>query len=162
MVTWRAGLDLNPLHVSNDEDVAWLRACIWPEHDERRRRLDLAVEIVADDPPRIDRGDLRTATFDVIGQAPKDAIKVVFHSAVLAYVDEVSRREFASSMRELVEARGDVVWLSNEGPSVVDGIAGPTATTARSSSPARFHLGRNGTELIALTDPHGRWIEWVR
>mgnify|MGYP003953854005 CR=1 FL=1 len=98
----------------------------------------------------------------MIGQAPKDAIKVVFHSAVLAHVDEVSRREFASSMRELVEDCDDVGWLSNEGPSVVDGIPGPVVTTERSSSRARFHLGRNGTELIALTDPHGRWIEWVR
>lgn len=161
-VTWRAGLDLNPLDVSNDDDVGWLRACIWPEHDERRRCLDLAVGIVASDPPRIDRGDLRTATLELIEEAPADTIKVVFHSAVLAYVDEAGRREFAATMRTLLARRNDVVWISNEGPSVVEEIPGPTATTGRSSSPGRFHLGRNGTELIAHTDPHGRWIEWLQ
>lgn len=49
-VSWRAGLDLNPLNVADDVDLAWLRACVWPERDERRRCLDLAATIVANDP----------------------------------------------------------------------------------------------------------------
>ncbi|MEL7210139.1 MAG: DUF2332 domain-containing protein [Actinomycetota bacterium] len=86
-VTWRAGLDLHPLDVTRENDLAWLRACVWPEHDERRRRLDLAATIVSADPPHIVRGDLREATTALVEQAPADALKVVFHSAVLAYVD---------------------------------------------------------------------------
>ena len=31
-VVWRAGLDLNPLDVTDPADVAWLDALIWPEH----------------------------------------------------------------------------------------------------------------------------------
>lgn len=160
-VTWRAGLDLNPLDVCCSEDLAWLRACIWPEHGERRRRLDLAAEIAANDPPRIDRGDLRAATLALIDEAPSEAIKVVFHSAVLAYVDEVGRREFTATMRRVVQDRDDVVWFSNEAPFVVDGVPDAPTTAARATEPARFHLARNGSELIALTDPHGAWIEWV-
>jgi hypothetical protein len=159
-VTWRAGLDLNPLSVSNDEDVAWLRACIWPEHIERRQRLDLAAAIVATDPPRIDQGDLRDATLNLIKQAPGGATKVVFHSAVLAYVDEASRLDFATTMRNLVNNRSDVVWLSNEGPSVIAGIEAADPILEPPGN-AQFHLGRNGTELIAATDPHGQWLRWM-
>jgi hypothetical protein len=159
-VTWRAGLDLNPLSVTADEDLAWLRACIWPEHTERRQRLDLAAAIAAQDPPRIDQGDLRDATLNLIEEAPLDAIKVVFHSAVLAYVDEASRLDFATTMRSLVENRSDVLWLSNEGPSVVAGIEAADPSVQPPGN-ALFHLGRNGTELIAVTDPHGQWLRWM-
>jgi len=159
-VAWRAGLDLNPLSVTDDEDLAWLQACIWPERTDRRQRLDLAATIAAQDPPRIDQGDLRDATLNLIEEAPLNAIKVVFHSAVLAYVDEASRLDFATTMRSLVENRSDVVWLSNEGPAVVAGIEAVDPSVHPPGN-AQFHLGRNGTELIAVTDPHGQWLRWM-
>jgi hypothetical protein len=146
--------------VSDDEDLAWLRACIWPQHAERRQRLDLAATIVATDPPRIDQGDLRDATLNQIDQAPRDATKVVFHSAVLAYVDQASRLDFATTMRSLVNSRSDVVWLSNEGPSVIAGIEAADPILEPPGN-AQFHLGRDGTELIAVTDPHGEWLRWM-
>jgi hypothetical protein len=161
-VSWRAGLDLNPLDVTNDDDLRWLRSCVWPEHGDRRRRLDLAASIVAEDPPRIERGDLRDATLELIERAPRDAIKVVFHSAVLAYVDEGGRRDFATTMRRSVDDRSDVVWLSNEGPSIVADIGAAQVERMPLPVGARFHLGRNGTELVAVTDPHGRWLRWIR
>jgi hypothetical protein len=57
-VVWRAGLDLNPLDVTHPEDVAWLDALIWPEHEHRRARLRAAAAVAADDPPLLVRGDL--------------------------------------------------------------------------------------------------------
>lgn len=48
-VIWRAGLDLNPLDVSNPADVAWLDALIWPEHAHRRTRLRAAIAVAAAD-----------------------------------------------------------------------------------------------------------------
>ena len=161
-VSWRAGLDLDPLDVSNTEDLSWLRACVWPEHDERRRRLDLAAQIVAADPPRIDRGDLRDATLALIEEAPRQATKVVFHSAVFAYVDEASRRDFATSLMRTIEERGDVIWLSNEGPTAVADLDPSTTSVKPPTSGAHFHLGRNGNELLALTDSHGQWLRWAR
>lgn len=160
-VSWRAGLDLDPRDVTDSDDVAWLQACIWPEYDERRRRLDLAAQIAASDPPQIDRGHLRDATRALIDEAPSDATKVVFHSAVLAYVDEPSRRAFCSSMRELVGEREDLVWLSNEGRSVVADLDVSSAPEPPPGSGAHFHLGRNRTELIALADGHGHWLRWA-
>ncbi|MEL6890752.1 MAG: DUF2332 domain-containing protein [Actinomycetota bacterium] len=160
-VSWRAGLDLDPLDVSDADDLSWLQACVWPEHEKRRHRLDLAVEIVGADPPRIDRGDLRDATRALIDDAPRNATKVVFHSAVLAYVDEPSRRAFCTAMRHLVEERDDVVWLSNEGPTAVADLDVSASPEPPPVAGAHFHLGHNGTELVALTDSHGRWLRWA-
>ncbi len=161
-VHWRAGLDLDPLDVTDPTDLSWLRACVWPEHHERRRRLDAAASIAARQPPRILRGDLRVATLGLIDEAPEGATKVVFHSAVLAYVDEPDRRAFASTMRQAVMERSDVIWLSNEAPSVLTATGSSAAPVVAPVSGASFHLVRNGIELLATTDPHGGWLRWAR
>ncbi|MBF9133545.1 DUF2332 domain-containing protein, partial [Plantactinospora sp. S1510] len=57
-VVWRAGLDLNPLDVTDPADVAWLEALVWPEHTHRRARLRAAAAVAAADPPLLVRGDL--------------------------------------------------------------------------------------------------------
>jgi hypothetical protein len=51
-VVWRAGLDLNPLDVTDSADVAWLEALIWPEHahrlDPAARASDHPFHVVPD------------------------------------------------------------------------------------------------------------------
>lgn len=152
-VVWRRGVDLNPLSALSPDDVAWLHACIWPEHEERRRRLDLAVSIVAADPPQIIAGDLLDEIEPVLDEVPADTTSVVFHSAVLAYLDGAARREFARKMQH----RDGVVWLSNEAPGVVPGVAAPMPNPDR----AHFVLGRDGESAVAFTDPHGAWLAWL-
>jgi hypothetical protein len=38
-IVWRRGIDLNPLDVTNDDDMRWLEACIWPDQVHRIERL---------------------------------------------------------------------------------------------------------------------------
>jgi hypothetical protein len=49
-VTWRAGLDLNPLDVASDEDMHWLECLVWPGEEGRLTRLRAAIAYV--DPPQ--------------------------------------------------------------------------------------------------------------
>lgn len=151
-VAWRAGVDLNPLDVTSDDDVAWLQACIWPEHDRRRHRLARAIEIAAIEPPTILQGDLNATIDRLIEAAPVEATVVVWHSAVLAYLPTEQRIAFGEDMKR----RTNVVWVSNEAPGIVDGLvsAEPPPTTDA------FVLGLDGTEVLAFTDPHGEWIQW--
>ena len=151
-VVWRAGLDLNPLDVASDPDVAWLEALIWPEQEERRRNLRAAVAVARRDPPRVVRGDLLHDLLPLMAEAPADATLVVFHTAVLAYVlpPEV-RQRFVATVRG-----SRAVWISNETPRVFPDIA------ARASQPAphwRFLLAVDG-EPKAWTGPHGQSLEW--
>ena len=157
-VVWRGGIDLNPLDVHDDDAMRWLRTLVWPEHDDRRARLAAAVELVREEPPpRLVRGDLRTDVAALAAEAPQDATLIVFHSAVLAYLDERDRVHFAESM-----AAVSGHWLSNEGPRVVPG---PAATAGPHPGPdsvvgqAPFLLALDG-RAVAWTHGHGRGLAW--
>ncbi len=149
-VVWRAGIDLDPLDVGNDEDVAWLSCLVWPGEADRAERLQQAVAAARRCPPVVHRGDLLDDLPRVVADAPREATLVVYHSAVLAYVGDDKRRAFANAVSAL-----GAVWLSNEGDRVLHclGVDGP--------DPASFVLVRDGREVLARTDPHATWIEWL-
>ena len=148
-VAWRAGLDLNPLDVTSDDDVRWLQCLLWPGETGRQERLAAAIETARRDPPPLYRGDLLTDLPDLVRKAPRDATVVIYHSAVLGYVRRADRAGFAKTVRGL-----GAVWLSNEGPGVLPGTAIPGC------DPHGFVLARD-TVPIGLTDSHGTWVEWL-
>ena len=55
-IAWRAGLDLNPLDVTSDDDVRWLSCLVWPGEGDRRQRLAAAVATARRDRPRTGGG----------------------------------------------------------------------------------------------------------
>jgi hypothetical protein len=100
-VTWRAGLDLDPIDISDPNQIAWLEALVWPEQTDRLANLRLAIRIAEKNKPRVVKGDLRTDLAGLVAEAPKDATLVVFHTAVLAYIrSPTEREEFARSVRD--------------------------------------------------------------
>lgn len=150
-VVWRAGIDLNPLDVRRPDDLAWLDALIWPEHDERRARLQAAARIVAADPPHIVAGDLNERLAGLAAEAPSDATLVVFHTAVIAYLDEAARAEFAETVRDLPGH-----WISVEARGIVPGIS----VHDEAGNGTEFVLALDG-EQVAWAQPHGRALRWV-
>jgi hypothetical protein len=152
-VTWRAGIDLNPLDVTSDADVAWLDALVWPEHDERRERLQNAVGIVRREPPRIEKANALEALPALAVEAPKDATLVVYHSAVLAYFTADDRSAFV----ELVSGLNGH-WISNEGLSVVPGVQ--ERLTAQPPDPALFIVAQDGIP-VAFAGGHGQSLSWI-
>lgn len=148
-VVWRAGIDLNPLDPCDADDVAWLECLLWPGEQGRVERLRAAAAVARRHPPTVHEGDLLDDLVRVAALAPPDATLVVYHTAVLAYVDADKRAAFADAVAEL-----DAVWLSNEGEGVLAGVV--------SAEPAdAFLLVRDGRDILARTDPHGTWIDWT-
>lgn len=153
-IRWRGGIDLNPLSVAKPDTREWLEALIWPdEHGqvdgERVDRVRTGVAIAKREPAQLVSGDLRTDTVPLIEEAAKHAdTVVVWHSAVLAYLEERDRTDFVDLMRS-----SKVVWVSNEGSRVMPGGSPDWV------SPGDFVLHKNG-EALALTHPHGRSITW--
>lgn len=151
-IIWRVGLDLNPLDVSRDADVAWLEQLVWPEHQLRLDRLRSAVSVAQCCPPRLVAGDLTQDLPALIAEAPANATVVVFHTAVLTYVADQQRRDaFARNMLE-----SDASWISNEGPRVFPQFA----ARAGQHREDMFLLVQNG-EPLAWTGPHGQQIAWL-
>ena len=149
-IAWRAGLDLNPLDVTRDDDVRWLKCLVWPGEGDREDRLAAAIAAARRDPPPVHRGDLLTDLPALAARAPAGATLVVYHSAALAYVAPGQRQRFADTVRGVAD-----VWLSNEGPGVVPGLAVPDCE----DDP--FVLARDGRTPLALADGHGTWLRWL-
>ena len=149
-VIWRAGLDINPLDVNNDDDVRWLGCLLWPGEGDREQRLAAAVATARRDPPPVHRGDLLDDLPALAAQAPAEATLVVYHTSVLAYVTMDKRRQFAAAVAGL-----GAVWLSNEGPGVVPDLPVPPYDGSPSV------LARDGHTLLAFADPHGTWLHWL-
>ena len=160
-MVWRAGIDLNPLDVRNPDDVAWLEALIWPEQDFRRERLRRAIAVAQADPPLLVAGDLNDRLPALVAQAPPDATVVVFHSAVMAYLDAEARDRFRGTMARLAVERG-CHWLSNEGHMVVLQADGSSVVPEMDDQRlrGRFLLLHNGNP-VAITGPHGQSLEWL-
>lgn len=175
-VVWRAGIDLNPLDVSSEEDVGWLSCLVWPGQPDRAERLRGAVEAARRHRPPVHHGDLLDDLARVAAGAPNGATLVVYHSAVLAYVDAARRRRFAEAVADL-----GAIWLSNEGPAVLEisgageaqrpaggaggasGAGAPRGGAGGEGGGAQpgFVLVRGGSDLLAHSDPHGSWLHWV-
>ena len=162
-VGWRAGVDLNPLSVRDPDDVAWLEALVWPEHTERADRLHRAIGVAADHPVEIVRGDLVEEIEPLLARVPAGLRTIVFHTAVLAYLPTERREVFT----RIMAGHPEVTWLANEGDGIVrhdDGtleVGRPNPDSpAWSASPAPFVLTRDGRP-VALTQPHGEWIEYL-
>ena len=159
--TWCGGAasTSRPIDASDPAQIDWLATLIWPGpvHDERVARLRAAAGIASADPPRIARGDLLELLHDVAAESPADATLVVFHSAVLLYLDARQRRRFAELMGGLGAAVGRrVLWLSNETKGTLDEIDAQVPAGLDTSH--RFVQTRNAT-AIALAGQHGAVYE---
>ncbi|MFI7220500.1 DUF2332 domain-containing protein [Micromonospora maritima] len=150
-VVWRAGLDVNPLDVTDPADLAWLDALIWPEHRHRRERLRAAAAVAGSDPPLLLQGHLVDDLPALAARAPVDATLVVFHSSVLYQVPPARRAAFTALVRTLPGH-----WLANEDPAVLPHADLPEPPAGG------FHnvLALDGRPL-AWTRGHGQGATWI-
>jgi hypothetical protein len=149
-VVWRAGMDLNPLDVTDPADVAWLDALIWPEHKHRRARLRAAAAVAAADPPLLVRGDLVDDLPALAAQAPTGATLVVFHTSVLYQVPAPRRHMFAKVVRELPGH-----WIANDTLDTAPGHALPDPPDE-----AAYNLLALDGMPLAWTRSHGQSMTW--
>lgn len=157
-VAWRGGIDLNPLDAADPDTCRWLLTLVWPEHEERRARLREALEIARREPPDLRRGDLLRELPGLAAEAlaalPDEGRLLVFHSAVIAYLDLPGRQQFDALMRDLL-TDPRLHWVSNEGPRVLPAVT----ATGPEPPPGRFVLGVDG-QAVAHTHGHGRSLHW--
>lgn len=149
VITWRAGLDINPLDVTRDDDVRWLSSLVWPEENDRKQRLAAAIASARRDPPVVHRGDLLTGLPALAAQAPSGTTLVIYHCSVLYQVAPHRRAQLAATVRRL-----NATWLSSEAPGIVPG------TDASALDDQMCVLARDG-HSIATADSHGTWLQWA-
>ena len=153
-VAWRGGVDLNPLDVSDADAMAWLENLVWPEQDERRARLRAAVAVARRDPPAMRRGDLFDHLPALLDEAAVHGTPVVFHSAVIAYLEGPDRSRFHDLMTRLVD-EGRCRWISNEGRRVLPAVTGSAEVPS-----GRFVTALDGVP-VAWSHGHGHAVDWL-
>jgi hypothetical protein len=147
-IAWRAGLDLNPLDVTDDDDIRWLSCLVWPGESGRAGRLADAIATARRDPPAVHRGDLAAGLPAVAAGAPAGVTLVVYHCSVLYQVPPAGREEFAAAVRGL-----GAWWLSAEDPGILPGTDAPAVDDQM------YVLALNGRP-VATGDSHGTWLRW--
>jgi hypothetical protein len=148
-IAWRAGLDLNPLDVTSDDDVRWLSCLVWPGEGDRQQRLSAAIATARRDPPVVHRGDLLSGLPALAAQAPTHATLVIYHCSVLYQLAPDQRAQFAETVRGL-----GATWLSSEEPGMVPG------TSRAAADRMLCALARDG-QTLAWADSHGTWLHWL-
>lgn len=157
LVASRVGIDLNPLDVRNAGDVGWLRALIWPEHNDRRALLEAATGIAQEHPPRLLKGDLFELLPGLVQEAHSGAVVCLFATMVL--------NQFTPEMRQRL--RGILLELSHtrELYMVVMGFSEFAGLTTPANGDVQVVLirargGQGAVRLVARANPHGRWIDY--
>ena len=153
-IVWRAGIDLNPLDLTNPDDTTWLETLIWPEQHERRARIRAAMDIVRADPPLIVRGDAIDDLPGLVARAPADVPLVVVSSAAIVYLMPEPRERFIDYVRSL-----NATWISNEGAGIVPVAA--AALDGRIPPMLGGMLLSLNESPKAFTGPHGDRLDWM-
>jgi hypothetical protein len=142
----RTGLDLNPIDLEDPDERSWLLALIWPEHTERRARLEKAIEIAKHVPMRMVEGDATETLNVVLTSLPEGDPVVVMNSMALM--------QFARSQREslyrTIEEAGSQRPVRRVSFEIL--AAGDEWVTIASDA------GR-GLAQIGQAHPHGEWVE---
>ena len=155
-VVHRGGVDLAPIDPAHADSRAWLRSLIWPgQQSERVPRLDAALDIAAADPPRIITGDLVEKLEDSVAACPAGSTPVVFHTAVLGYLEPPARAEFVRRVTDLCRDAG-AVWISVEGVTLLPDVAEQVPEPIRRHK-GIFVVAVNGRPL-ATAHGHGDWV----
>jgi hypothetical protein len=149
----RIGIDTEPVDVSRPEETLLLKAFVWPDQQWRLELLDRAVEAVRRVRPPIVQGDLVDELPRLLSRRRRDAVTLVYQTAVLGY---------------LPPERRDLVYDALEAAGKKDGSLAYVGThSPLDASQSYYGLGvqiwpASGVrEIVAHADFHGAWIEWL-
>lgn len=115
-IAWRTGIDIDPLDVSDTEDVRWLKACLWPDDVDLHRMTERAIEVVRREEPDLRAGDFPETLPVAARDAPSDMPLLIFDTQMRHHLSEMKRDAYKSLLRDLGSER-DIHWISGYGPA---------------------------------------------
>lgn len=165
-VASRAGVDLNPLDITDPDDARWLVACQWPDEIDRTHRIRAAMALARGDAPEVVRGDAVEEVAALVDAVPGHALPVVFATWALAYLPAPRQRALLAVLDRIGSNR-DLSLVFAEQPIQIAGMPVPARPDGRPDGPPTAlvsYVWRDGTrteQRLGDTHPHGRWLEWL-
>jgi hypothetical protein len=166
-IAHRAGVDLNPLDVSDPDQRRWLRALIWPDEQARFDRLTAALDVAAAHPIPLQKGDATASLQALIDAVPQGVRPVITTTWVLTYLTENDRIAFVETLAAIGKNR-PLSWVFIEHPSYASTLPSVSAPTGLASEGNPLMIvdyagdGTNDHTIVCagFTHPHGTWINW--
>ena len=179
-VTARAGLDRAPVDLADEDELAWLEACVWADQVDRIRLLRTAAAEQRKHAPELIAGDAVDDLASAAGRLPGEVPLVVLTSHAMAYLGD-RRTDFVAELARIAGER-PVWWVSQEfyraglemvlpgrDDLAVDAGAGSgSGADAGSSEQAMAVLGLTAwadgqpqARALARTTPHGQRMTWL-
>ncbi|MDS0280914.1 DUF2332 domain-containing protein [Haloarcula onubensis] len=147
----RVGIDRQPLDPTDRDDADWLRALVWPAHTDRRDLLDGALQVAADEPPRLVEGDLLEDLPGVLAAIPDDAPVCVVNTLVLYQVPDTVCRELEAALAARMAER-PLHWFTGA-PDLSGGESVDLDWVRREGGEVR-------RDRLVSHAPHGAWLDW--
>ncbi|MBV9329983.1 MAG: DUF2332 domain-containing protein [Alphaproteobacteria bacterium] len=147
-VARRIGLELNPVDIESAEDVDWLRALIWPGQADRRAQFERALAMLRSRKPEIRAGDAMDLILDALAEAPNTHHLCVFHT-IAVYQFSTAMKQALQDTLVAASLRRPLSRLSLEYRDVEAELV-----------LTRYDGGTVEERLLAVSHPHGRWLEW--
>lgn len=165
----KIGLDLHPVDLTDEQEYAWLEACVWPDQPERLRLFGAAAAAQRKSPPELVTGDAVEDLATVAARVPADVPLVVISSHVLWQFDPDRRLAFLAALDELAATR-PLWWVSQESYAAALQPLLPGRADLRPADDAppfgvlglvRWIDGRPAARALARTALHGERMEWL-
>ncbi|WBU37851.1 DUF2332 domain-containing protein [Homoserinibacter sp. YIM 151385] len=159
-IVHRAGVDLHPLDVADQDDRRWLEALLPPDRADRLGRLRAAIGTARDARTSgevavaLREGDALAALPALLDEAPAGAVPVVVSLGTLVYLPPADREAVVRIARE----RGARL-VTLEGRGVLPEVA-TRAAALDCPEPSGYLLALDGIPL-ACASPHGDRISWL-
>lgn len=151
LVGRRVGIDLSPVDVTTDEGALLLKSFVWADQRDRLELLDRAIAALREDPPELVAGGIAEQLPAVLARRREGSLTVVWQTAVLGYVSDEYRERIYRAL-EAAGAESPLGWIS----------AGASEREAVDEWGLRITLWPDGeSSLVAYSDYHGAWLEWV-
>lgn len=148
------GCDVAPVDLTDPAQALRLRAYIWPELTGRFARMDSAVAVAKEAPPRIVRKSAGDFVADVLARpAPLGVTRMIAHSVVWQYIPAEERKAIAAAIEAAgatATAETPLAWVMLEA----------NRDTHRHELTVRWWPGGPEPVKLATAHPHGSWVEW--
>ena len=160
-VAARVGLDHDPVDLDDEDEYAWLEACVWPDQPDRLRQLGAAAAVRRKKPPVLVKGDPVADLAGAAERVPAELPVVVLTSDALRPYSAERVTAFRGALAELAASR-TTYWVSLE--RYATGLVPDRAdldTDQAILACTRWTAGREQTTPLALTSWHGERMHWL-
>ena len=166
----RVGLDRAPVNLADEEQYAWLEACIWADQPDRQRLFAAAARAQAANPPELVTGDAVDDLAATAARIPSELPLVVLTSMATLYLSAGRQLAFLAALGELAAHR-PVHWVSHEEyHSGLAHVLPDRADLRRTKGAPGFGLigivhwedGRPVGRALARSAFHGERMVWLK